>query len=299
MMKLKSFFSDLGLFYAAAIWGSTFFIVKDSLKEIDAVTLVAFRFLISAFVMLIILVLMGKKLFANFRQGAALGILVLLLFIPQTIGLNYTTASNSGFITGLFIIFLPFFSFVFYRVRPGLIKIISVAVALCGLWLLTGGLKHINIGDVLTLLAAVTYALHILLADKYIKGKADPYILSFQQFLVVGALSLVLAIFMKAPLNFRSTNSALIVIFLALFPGVSAFLIQLVAQRHTSPLKVGLIFTMEPVFAAIFAWTLGGEKFIAGQAIGGALIVLAMILSELPVMDYIKRKKHGKNKREA
>lgn len=280
--KSLSLLSDLGLFYAAAIWGSTFFIVKDSLNSIDPVALVAYRFIISSLVMAAVVLFRGKKLFTGFRYGFILGVLVWLLFIPQTIGLKYTTASNSGFITGLFVVFLPFFSFVFFRAAPSLIKLISVLIAAAGLWFLTGGLKDINPGDLLTLSAAVTYALHILFADKFIKKNIDPYVLCFQQFFVVGAFSFILAFFMKTPLQIINIDVFFIILFLALFPGVSAFIIQLVAQKHTSPIKVGLIFTMEPVFAAIFAWTLGGERFIIERAAGGIMIVAAMILAELP-----------------
>jgi drug/metabolite transporter (DMT)-like permease len=283
LKRYKTLLSDLGLFYAAAIWGSTFILVKDTLNDINAVTLVAYRFIFSAAVMAIILLLMKKKFFSGFKYGLILGLLVWFLFIPQTIGLNYTTASNSGFITGLFIVFLPFFSALFFKIRPSVVKLISVCIALIGLWFLTGGLKQINIGDILTLSAAVTYALHLLFADKFVKNNIDPYVLCFQQFLVVGVLSFIAGFFMKVPLYFSGMKPLFVVIFLALFPGVSAFVIQLVAQKHTSPIKVGLIFTMEPVFAAIFAWTLGGEKFIANNAFGGLLIVIAMLLAELPI----------------
>jgi drug/metabolite transporter (DMT)-like permease len=283
LKKYKTLLSDFGLFYAAAIWGSTFILVKDSLNSIDPVALVAYRFTLSAIVMAIVVLLMKKKLFSGFRYGLILGLLVWFLFIPQTIGLKYTTASNSGFITGLFIVFLPFFSALFFRIKPSVVKLISVGIALIGLWFLTGGLKQINIGDVLTLSAAVTYALHLLFADKFVKNNVDPYVLCFQQFFVVGILSFIAGFFMKVPLYFSGMKPLFVIIFLALFPGVSAFMIQLIAQKHTSPIKVGLIFILEPVFAAIFAWTLGGEQFIARNAFGGLLIVIAMIIAELPL----------------
>lgn len=126
-------------------------------------------------------------------------------------------------------------------------------------------------------------AVHILLADKYVKGNLNSLMLSFQSFLTVGLLSFIVSILFKLPFSVGNLNTIGIIIFLTLFPTLSAFVIQLVAQRYTAPVKVALIFAMEPVFSAIFAWTFGGEVFKLTQLLGGLLIVLAIILSELPL----------------
>ena len=97
----------------------------------------------------------------------------------------------------------------------------------------------------------------------------------------------------NTPLTITSVNAIYSIIFLTLFPTISAFVIQLLAQKNTDPIKVGVIFSLEPVFAAIFAWTLGGELFVANRAFGGILIVSAMILSELK---FKKSNKNGKKK---
>lgn len=281
--KKKTLLADIGLFYAAAIWGSTFFLVKNSLDNIDPVTLVAYRFLLATLFMLPFV--FRKKVFQNFKNGFFLGFLLWLLYIPQTIGLKYTTASNSGFITGLFVVFVPIFSFFMFKKNVSRQKTVSVIIAAVGLWFLTGGLKTLNMGDLLTLIAAVTYALHIIFADKYMKD-SDPYVLNFQQILTVGILSFITAILFRLPLNIGNTLP--VILFLTLFPTLSAFLIQLIAQKFTSAIKVAMIFSLEPVFAAIFAWTIGGEKFIFTSAIGGLLIVIAMVISEIPIKNGTK-----------
>ncbi len=283
LSRHKTLLSDLGLLYAAVIWGGTFIIVKDSLETIDPVTLVGYRFLLAASILAVFLRPKGIPLFSNLKTGLTLGFFLWLLYIPQTIGLRYTTASNSGFITGLFIVFVPILNYLFFRQIPNLIKIISVGLALCGLWYLTGGLAEINLGDAITLISAGTYAVHILLADKYIKAEINPYVLSFQQFLVTGVLSCLASIIFGLPLGVNGISGVMTILFLSLFPTLSAFVIQLIAQQHTAPLKVALIFTMEPVFAALFAWTLGGEVFIPQRAFGGMLIVAGMMVSELSV----------------
>lgn len=277
--KRTKILSNLGLFYAAAIWGSTFFIVKDALSDIDPVVLVGYRFILAGTLMLIWMKMTGRPVLRDFSKGLVLSIILLLLYIPQTVGLQYTTASNSGFITGLFVAFVPIFLPLITRQTPTRIDIIACLVSLSGLWVLTGGLHDINFGDMITLLAAMTYALHVLYAGKYMKAGVDPYAISCQQFLLVGCLSLMLAFVMDRPFEVGSSRTWGIIAFLALFPTLSAFVIQMIAQRITAPIKVSLIFFLEPVFAAMFAWTIGGEVMVLHRALGGGLIFVALVIA--------------------
>jgi len=280
--QYRTFLADAGLFYAAAIWGATFFMVKGALADIDPIVLVAYRFLLAGAALLAYILLSGRKLFAGFGKGLFLAVVLWFLYVPQTVGLGITTASNSGFITGLFVLFVPVFLRLLFRRTPTLMEWLASGVALVGLWVLTGGLKMLNAGDALTLSAAMTYALHLLYSDKYMKAGVDPYVISCQQFLLVGVFSLVVALVFRLPLEVRSSSALGTVFFLALFPTLSAFIIQMLAQKITSPLKVSLIFALEPAFAALFAWTLGGEKFVLRGALGGSLILAALVISGLP-----------------
>jgi drug/metabolite transporter (DMT)-like permease len=280
-LSSKNAYANFGLFYAAAIWGSTFFIVKNSLQFISPIMLVGYRFTLAAAILAIYLLYKRQPLFRNIKQGLLMGLFLWLLYITQTIGLKITTASNSGFITGLFVAFVPLFALLLFKKRPTYFGLAAVGLSIAGLWLLSGGLKEINAGDLLTLAAAATYAIHILLADKYMKTGADPYILCFQQFAFVGVVSLLIGAFDSSQF-LPSTNGVIgTIIFLAVFPTLSAFVIQLVAQRLVTPLRVSLIFAFEPVFAALFAWTAGGEIFRPERALGGLLIFVAMIVSGL------------------
>ncbi len=278
----KKRLADFGLLYAAAIWGSTFFIVKDALQYINPVILVGYRFVIAAGLVALICLFTGRQLFKGFSRGLILGIFIWTLYIPQTIGLGITTASNSGFITGLFVAFVPIFSFLLFKKTPSLIGILATLISLSGLWILTGGMTDINRGDMLTLIAAMTYAIHILFVDRFLEQGYDPYILSFQQFLFVGVASILTGAILGLPFSYGSMNIGGVILFLAVFPTFSAFMIQVVAQKFTSPIRVSLIFAFEPVFAAIFAWTLGGERVFFHRAMGGLLIFIAMLISGLP-----------------
>lgn len=285
-VNYKTPLADLGLFYSSVIWGATFFIVKKSLLSIDPVILVGYRFMLAAILLGGYLAYRKKALFSHFNKGLVLGFFIWVLFITQTIGLKTTTAANSGLITGLFVAFVPLFSLLIFKHKPSLNGIIATLVSLTGLWVLTGGLKQANFGDALTLLAAMSYAIHILYADKYLKSGIDPYILSFQQFLFVGLASLLTGIVFKVSFSVAQSDVILIVIFLAIFPTLSAFVIQLMAQKFTSPIRVSLILAFEPVFAVLFAWTLGNESYNINKVIGGFLIFLALVISSIPSKKY-------------
>lgn len=282
MGKFRGVAADTGLVYAAAIWGATFYMVKNAVEYIDPIALVGYRFFIAAIILGLGLIIAKKRIFENFKSGIVLGLLLWLLYIPQTLGLKYTTAANSGFITGTFIMFVPLLVFLFHKKLPSFNRIFSVLLVIAGLWILTGGMSSINLGDLLTLICAVGYATHLFVSDIYMKRGLNPYVVTFQQFLVTGVLSFITLLLTGG--SFKAGNAQVInaILFLALFPSLSAFIIQLWAQKFTSPLKVSIIFSLEPVFGALFSWTLGNEEFIAVRALGGIIIVAAMIISELP-----------------
>ncbi len=277
--------SDMGLFYCAAIWGSTFIVTKGALSAVDPVAMVGIRFLISA-ALLLPWVLKRRARSRHMREGFFLSLFLSSLYLTQTIGLLYTSASNSGFITGLFIIFIPVFMFLFRRERPTGLQGLSAALAIAGLWLLTGGAHGFNPGDALTLAAAASYSVHLIITDKYVKADADTVLLAFHQFWMVSAIAFGFALLRGSPLGVAGLEGWGVIVFLAVFPTLTAFFIQMLAQRHSEPFKVGIIFTLEPVFAALFAWTLGGEKFAAVKAAGGLLIVSGMLIGELAKFDF-------------
>jgi len=280
--RRKKILADLGLFYAAAIWGSTFFLVKGALEDIDPVVLVGYRFVAAGLMLLGFLLWTRRPVFKNFGRGFILAAILFSLYVSQTIGLGITTASNSGFITGLFVAFVPLFMLTIFRRRPSMMEVIASAVSLTGLYILTGGLSVVNAGDALTLLAAMAYALHLLFTDKYMKGGIDAYTISCQQFLLIGVFGLITAYVFDLPFTVGTAKAGWTVLFLALFPTLTAYIIQMLAQKIVSPLRVSLIFALEPVFAGVFAWTLGGEKFVLQGAVGGLFICAGLVISGLP-----------------
>lgn len=279
--------AELGLVYCAAVWGATFYMVKDALSGVDPVAMVAHRFLLSA-LLLAPWALVRPSRGRHLKEALILAVLLFLLYATQTVGLGYTSASNSGFITGLFVIFVPIFLFFFFKKPPSLVQWASSGLALFGLWLLTGGVSTVNFGDVITVVAAATYAGHLLATDKYVRGDADAVVLAFHQFWMTGLMALAYCLLSGRSLGVTGDKAAGTIAFLAAVPTLSAFFIQMWAQKFTAPVKVSLIFSLEPVFAALFAWTLGGEGFVPARAAGGGLIVAAMMAGELSKLDLLK-----------
>lgn len=279
--------ADLGLAYCAAVWGATFFMVKDALAGVDPAALVAHRFILSA-ALLAPWALTRPARSKHLKESAMLAVLLFLLYVSQTVGLGYTSASNSGFITGLFVIFVPLFLLIFLGRPPTAVQWGSSALALAGLWLLTGGIKTANFGDAITVIAAATYAGHLLATDTYVRADADPIVLAFHQFWMTGVLAAFYTVISGRSFAVGTARTSSTIVFLAVVPTLSAFFIQMKAQKTVAPVKVSLIFSLEPVFAAAFAWTLGGEPFVPARAAGGALIVAAMMAGELSKLDLLK-----------
>lgn len=183
------------------------------------------------------------------------------------------------------------FMLFFFRKSPTAVQWISSALALLGLWMLTGGISSVNFGDVITIVAAATYAGHLLATDKYVRADADVLVLAFHQFWMTGSMALLYCLVSGRSLAVTGDSAAGTIAFLAVVPTLSAFFIQMWAQKVTLPIKVSLIFSLEPVFAAVFAWTIGGEAFVPARAAGGGLIVAAMIAGELSKLDLLKGRK--------
>lgn len=275
-----------GLVYCSLVWGATFFVVKDTLSFVHPVTLVGYRFLIASLVMFPFVVKNGliKK---HIKEGLALSSFLVMGYVTQTLGLEYTTASNSGFITALSVLFVPIFLFFLFRRSISKTHWFACFAAAGGLWFLTGGISGFNYGDMLTFICAPAFAFQIIYIDKYLTKGYNLLSLAFYQFFLTGIICLFISLVLGYSFAVTLPKAGTMIVFLAIFPTFSAFFVQLWAQKKIAPVKVGLILSTEPVFAAIFAWTLGGEVLKAKTIIGGLIIMSAILVSELS--KFVKR----------
>jgi drug/metabolite transporter (DMT)-like permease len=278
-----SIVADFVLLLVAFVWGFTFIMVKQAIAEVGVYPFLFLRFTLSFLLMILIF---AKKLPKLDRlvvfSGSVLGGFLFLGYAFQTTGLAYTSASNAGFITGLNVIFVPIFSIVIFKQIPKPLTLLGILVATGGLFLLTGGYwDGFTRGDVLVLVCAMCYAMHILCTGRY-APIMDVYLLATVQIGVVALLSLPFAISSLSSFPSGITLSVWkSIIFTGLLATVFAFVAQTRAQRFTPPARAALILLMESVFCAITARLYGGEKLSGIALAGGVLMVIGMALAKI------------------
>ncbi len=264
-------------------WGGTFPVVKEAITEVPVLCFLWMRFALSA---CLLAALAGRTL-ANLdrrgiRRGVLLGVLLFLSYLFQTLGLERTSASNAGFLTGLNVVWVPLLVGPFLNKPPSTGAKVGVAFAVAGLLLLTGHLPwRMEAGDALVVLCSVFVALHILGLDALTEGY-DGRALAFVQIATMAALSLAGNLAFE-PVTWPSPWSAPLAAALlvtAVFATVYAFWVMTTFQRWTTPTRAALIYTLEPVFAALFSVLLAGEHLTPVAWVGGALIVLGMGTAE-------------------
>lgn len=278
----KQIVADLALLFVAFVWGVTFVVIKDALADIGPYYFLAIRFIIAFLFMALICWRSFLRINRScMSAGLVIGTVLFGGYAFQTVALQYTSAANAGFITGLSVVLVPMFSAALTRKLPSPAAAVGVASAAVGLALVAiQGDFTLNYGDMLVFMCAVCFATHIILVGRY-APHLDPMMLAIIQVGTVGLISMIVAPGLEAfPLELtRPVQMALLA---TAIPATSlAFFIQNWAQRFTSPTHTAVIFTMEPVFAGITAWLIGGEDLGIRQWLGGALIVVGMLVTVL------------------
>jgi drug/metabolite transporter (DMT)-like permease len=276
--------ADGVLIAITAMWGLTFVVVKDALDAADPFTFLALRFAVGA---LAIALVARKRLLGRdeLRYGALLSVFLFGGFAFQTFGLLSTTPSRSAFITGLSVLLVPFVSIALLRKWPRVPAVLGVLLAVFGLAYLTGVTESAgegsgtSTGDLLTLGCAVSYAVQITLTERY-APKVDTLAMVGVQLGCVSLLSLLCLPFVE--LRFEPNLAfAGAVAFTGVFASAIAIGAQTWAQARTSAVRAALIFSLEPVFAAAYSVLTGYERLGRKEALGGGLIVAAVLVSEV------------------
>jgi drug/metabolite transporter (DMT)-like permease len=285
--------ADLALLGVTLAWGISFILTKNSLESLETFNFLGIRFLISAVTSALFFYKRLMKLDrTTLKYGLLIGVIMFSGYATQTIGLNYTTASKSGFITGFSVVIVPIFSALVLRKLPKFSSIIGVVSAIMGLGMLTLDANlQLNIGDFYTLIGAVCFAMHIITVGKY-AVQVDSINLAILQIGVVGILSTIVSFLFETPIMPASGSDWFSILFLAFVCTSGAFIVQNAVQKYTSTTHTALIFTGEPVFSAIFAYILLGEVMNNRGIIGSILIVAGMIVAEIDFdLSFFKAKK--------
>jgi drug/metabolite transporter (DMT)-like permease len=263
-------------------WGVTFTIVKEAIDRVDVFVFLSQRFL-AAFLILIPVCLVRKRHFSlrALKHGVLLGLFLFGSYAFQTLGLKFSTASNTGFLTGLNVVMVPVIGAFLYRqsiprnVRWG------VGFATPGLFLLcTNGTWMLNKGDPLTIVCAACVAMHLILTGEYTRT-SDVTFLTTVQLGVVALLSIFVARFGSQPVFVWHPGIFWTLLICVLFATVFAFVVQTSMQRFIPPSQTALIFCMEPVFAAGYAYWAIHERLGLFGLLGAMFILTGMILSEI------------------
>lgn len=270
--------ATLALLVVTAIWGSTFFIIKDAVSKIDPIDFLAVRFAVGAAIPAFVFWRRLSRLTATQWQiGLALGCLYGLAQIVQTVGLQTTAASVSGFITGTYVVLTPIIMWIAFKARLNIRTWAAVALALVGLAVLSlTGLGGGGVGEALTLVGAALYAVHIVLLDRWSRSM-DAMSLAIVQLIGVALTTG----FLGLPGGYHVPADAKVwgaIAYTAIVAGIVTMLLQTWAQRHITPTRVALLMTFEPVFASAFAVGFGGEAVTIRLVAGGALILLATLI---------------------
>jgi len=274
--------ADLGLLAVTLFWGTTFIVSKIALTEISLQNYLAIRLTLAAIVMNLIAIRFRKELNKRtIRDGIIIGIFLFFSYVFQMWGIQYTSASNAGFITGVNVVLVPIFSVIFFKNKPQVASVFGVILAFVGLFLLSGGsLSKLNIGDFLVFICAITVAFHVIFTGRY-APKNNIYLLTAVQLSTTAILSIIFALFSSNLLIELTFNIFLVLAYLALFGTVFTFLMQTAMQRFTTATRTALVFSMEPVFAALFAYLIAGETLSVMGWTGGILILMGMIVAEI------------------
>jgi drug/metabolite transporter (DMT)-like permease len=274
--------AELALIAIAAVWGLTFVMVKDAIALLPIMAFLAYRFIPAALIVAVIFwrPLRGRTA-AGWRAGLLMGVFLAGAYIFQTLGLEETSASNAGFITGLFVVLTPVLGAVFLRHAVPAIAWAAAGVAMLGLWLLSGAGGGFDLrGDGLVLLCAFSIAAHILATADAVK-RFDVGALLAVQLGVVGLLSLGIGAAagqLERPEG-ATVWSALLVT--SLVASALGFFVQSFAQQHAPPARTALILASEPAFAGLFGWLLNDERLTATGWLGAGLIMAAIVAVEI------------------
>lgn len=288
---LKRILPKFALFSAALIWGSSFFIVKNTVDIFPTNFLLAIRFTIGC---LLLCVLFPKKLTQLNRtclwQGIVLGLLIFTAYCIQTIGLTDTTPGKNAFLTAAYCILVPFLYWITNKRRPDLYNFSAAFLCLAGIGLVSfDGSFSMRFGDAMTLISALFFAAHIVAGARF-GGKSDPILLTILQFGTAAVCSWVLGFTTETFPKEIPLNAALGLLYLAVFATTIALLLQNIGLKYADPTSGAILLSLESVFGVLFSMLFYQERLTLRLGAGFLLIFIAVILSETK-LSFLRKKR--------
>lgn len=289
-MRRTAFTSTLasfGLIITAAIWGFSFVVVKDSLDYIGPVYMIALRYTLAAVVMS--LVFIKKWKFINRKavlHGVITGVFLFIAYLTQTIGCKFTTAGKNAFLTTIYVILIPFICWTLYRRRPGWYVFVAAFMSITGIGLLalgTGDTAGINVGDTLTLISGLFFALHIVFTEIYGNRGDDPLLLTLIQFFVSAISGWIFAPLIDGGFPVSAVSQPNVIgsiLYLGVFSTMVGFSLQNIGLKYVQSSLASILLSFESVFGVLFSTIILKEQLSVRMIIGCCLIFAALMVAE-------------------
>jgi drug/metabolite transporter (DMT)-like permease len=278
--------ANLLLLIAGAIWGMGFVAQSTAMDTLGPLQFIGLRFLVAALCIAPFALIEARRAprplaISEIKGFGLIGIVLFGGMVLQQIGLLYTSVTNSGFLTGLYVVFVPLITLLVLKIRPHPLIWPGVTMTFIGIWLLAGGQAvDLNRGDLLTIGCAVLWAIQLILIGRYAAGSGRPVALAFGQFAVSAVLGLA-AGFALEPFDTTAIAAAMPeILFAGVFASAIAFTLQVIGQRYTSTPQAAIFLSTESLFAALFGAIILGERIPVTGYAGGLLIFAAIILVE-------------------
>lgn len=294
-MKKKQLGNSLLLLLTATIWGSAFVAQSVGMEHVGPFTFTFSRSIIGGMVLLPCILLLGKwkKGFATKVEwigGICCGIALCVASNFQQVGMQYTTVGKAGFITALYVVLVPIFG-IFMKKRVSLLIWGCVAVSVAGLYLLCmpAGAFVLAFGDLLVLLCAVLFSVHILVIDHF-SPKGDGVVISCIQFFTCGILSGIPMLFFEHPSVGSMLDAKWSILYAGVLSSGVAYTLQVVAQKNVNPTVASLIMCLESVVAVLAGWIILGQGMSSREIWGCALMFVAIVVAQLPVPEKMKER---------
>ena len=285
--KTVSLFASAGLVLTAAIWGFAFVVVKDSLDYVGAVYMIAIRYSMAAIVMGLIFIKKWRLFDKRYLlHGLITGAFLFTAYTTQTIGCDYTTAGKNAFLTTVYVILIPLISWALYKKRPGWYVFVAAILSLTGIGLLalgTGDTAGLNLGDALTLVCGLFYALHIIWTARYNEQGDDPLFLTLLQFVVCAVLGWILAPIYDGAFPTAAVQNPRVIgsmLYLGLFSTMLCFSLQNIGLKYVQSSLASLFLSFESVFGVLFSTLFLHEHLTVRMIVGCVLIFVAVVLAE-------------------
>jgi drug/metabolite transporter (DMT)-like permease len=278
--------ANLVLLVTAAIWGGGFVAQSTAMETLGPFWFIGLRFAIATLCTLPFALMEDRRVETplttrHMGQFLLIGLALFLGAATQQVGLQTTSVTNSSFLTGLYVVFVPAIAVVFLGKRPHWIIWPAALLSLAGIFLLSGGsVSHLTVGDGLTIVCAVFWAIQLTLVGLFVGGSGRPLALSTVQFAVCAAGGMIAGLLFE-PLSVEAVSGALAeILYVGIFSSGLAFALQVIGQRYTTAPQAAIFLSSEALFGAMFGALLLGEKLGTAGYVGCGILFVAMIMVE-------------------